>query len=85
MFYTDLNGDLSNPGLLQDYDTFSFQVHPSDANFRFRNNNNRNSARLPAGRGDEDCTTDFLLIPGGRGNITRYGELHRYHSHKDKF
>ncbi len=61
-------------GFAADANHFMLQIHPSDNNQRFRNNNNRNSARLPAGRGDEDCTTDFLLIPGGRGNITRYGK-----------
>jgi len=49
------------------------KLHPSESNNRFRNNFNRNGARPPSGRGDEDCTTDFLLIPGGKGNLTRFG------------
>ena len=55
---------------------YSLQIHPiaGNNNFNFRNSNNRQSGRPPSGRGDEDCTFDWLFIPGGRGNLTKYGK-----------
>ena len=37
-------------------------------------NRNSNSGRVPSGRGNEDCLLDYLLIPGARGNQTKYGK-----------
>ena len=55
---------------------YFLQIHPiaGNNNFNSRNSNNRQSGRPPSGRGDEDCTFDWLLIPGGRGNLTKYGK-----------
>ena len=39
---------------------------------RSRNRNTKNG-RVPSGRGNEDCLLDYLLIPGARGNQTKYG------------
>ena len=41
---------------------------------RNRNRNNKNG-RVPSGRGNEECMLDYLLIPGARGNQTKYGKL----------
>ena len=53
-----------------------FQLHPTSSNSKFSGSNfKRTTGRPPSGRGDEDCTFDWLLIPGARGNLTRYGEI----------
>ena len=64
-------------GYAADTNHFMLQIHPiyGNSNFNFRNSNNRQSGRPPSARGDEDCTFDWLLIPGGRGNLTKYGIL----------
>ena len=64
-------------GYAADTNHFMLQIHPiyGNSNFNFRNSNNRQSGRPPSARGDEDCTFDWLLIPGGRGNLTKYGNL----------
>ena len=57
-----------------------FQIHPERDNRNFNSNRRRNegSGRPPSGRGNEDCTFDWLLIPGARGNLTKYGLFLRH-------
>lgn len=53
------------------------QLHPTYSNSKFSkirsSSSSRTSSRPPSGRGDEDCTFDWLLIPGARGNLTKLG------------
>ena len=51
---------------------FMLQIHPKSGNNNFRQSN-RHRNRPPSGKGDDDCTFDWLLIPGARGNLTRFG------------
>ena len=52
--------------------TFMLQIHPKSGNNNFRQSS-RHRNRPPSGKGDDDCTFDWLLIPGARGNLTRFG------------
>ena len=52
---------------------YEFQIHPDKDNNNFRSYRNQNRSRPPSGKGNEDCTFDWLLIPGARGNLTNYG------------
>ena len=61
-------------GYAADTNHFMLQLHPTAENNNFnRRSNQRVSGRPPSGRGDEDCTFDWLLIPGARGNLTKFG------------
>jgi len=66
---------------------FLIQLLPSDDNPRFKKRRRNNvhgsasssmrestsSSRPPAGRGEEDCILDYLLIPNGRANASLSG------------
>jgi len=67
-------------GYAADTNHFMLQLHPTEDNNNFSrrrsNSNQRISGRPPSGRGDADCTFDWLLIPGARGNLTKFGTTH---------
>lgn len=54
------------------FHNFSLKLHPVPGNSRF-SRYSRTEGRAPSGRGDEDCSIDYLMIPGGRGNQSNVG------------
>ena len=64
-------------GFAADTNHFMLQLHPTYENDNFDSfDSERTSNRPPSGRGEEDCSFDWLLIPGARGNLTKFGESH---------
>ena len=51
-------------GYAADTNHFMLQIHPTYNNNNFGRSSSRQGGRPPSGRGDEDCTFDWLLIPG---------------------